>query len=192
MSLPQSFYYVRHGRTEANENGLMCGGLWDIDLSPTGEEQARQAAELFRRPLHTPRPTVMLVSPLLRARSTAAHLNRSLELELFEVPELREWEFGEWDTQPFEKCKTAFFGEEDPPGGETRAEFRRRVALGFAKAATYEAPPLIVAHGAVWLMLQTLLGLPPVRTENCVPYFLTHTEGSPWHIRRVDGLPLNP
>ncbi len=191
MRLPQSFYYVRHGRTEANEKSLMCGGLWDIGLSPTGEEQARQAAELLAKPLATPRPTVMLVSPLLRARMTAAHLNRSLELELFEVPELREWEFGEWDEQPFEQCKTAFFGGGDPPGGETRAAFRDRVALGFAKAANYADPPIIVAHGAVWLILQTLLGLPPVRTENCVPYFLTRENDSSWQVRRVDGLPMN-
>ncbi|MEC7275963.1 MAG: histidine phosphatase family protein [Bdellovibrionota bacterium] len=27
------FYFVRHGQTEANAKGLICGGEWDIPLN---------------------------------------------------------------------------------------------------------------------------------------------------------------
>jgi broad specificity phosphatase PhoE len=61
------FYFVRHGESEANRDGVVQGRA-PSRLTDTGREQARQAGEWFRaRAL-----TMVLSSPLRRAFETAA------------------------------------------------------------------------------------------------------------------------
>lgn len=59
---------LRHGESEANSGGLFTGAL-DVPLTATGRQQSILAAELLRH--HDVRPTLILCSPLGRARETA-------------------------------------------------------------------------------------------------------------------------
>lgn len=63
-------YVLRHGRTDCNDRMFMNGRL-DEDINETGEEQARQAAELIKDcPVD-----LIICSPLKRARHTAEIVN---------------------------------------------------------------------------------------------------------------------
>ena len=61
------FYVTRHGQTAWNRENLVCG-ITDLPLDETGREQARQTAQKLKD-THLDR---VIVSPLLRARQTAA------------------------------------------------------------------------------------------------------------------------
>jgi broad specificity phosphatase PhoE len=45
----EDFLYLRHGQSEANLRGLMCGRHCDSRLTEVGREQARLAAEVLGR-----------------------------------------------------------------------------------------------------------------------------------------------
>mgnify|MGYP002801243846 CR=1 FL=1 len=60
-------YVTRHGETAWNRENIVCG-VTDIPLNETGMEQAKATAQKLR---DTPLDRV-IVSPLLRARQTAA------------------------------------------------------------------------------------------------------------------------
>lgn len=63
------FYFIRHGQTDANLQGLMCGASWDISLNDTGTKQAEGAAFTLRQAVTS--LGAICVSPMIRARQTA-------------------------------------------------------------------------------------------------------------------------
>ena len=63
-----NFYFVRHGQSESNRNGLMQGRT-DGALSPTGREQARITGRWLAD--HAGLPLQPFTSPLMRCRTTA-------------------------------------------------------------------------------------------------------------------------
>ncbi len=72
----KTFYFIRHGQTDANAQGLMCGGDWDISLNEVG---LSQAAGLSNKILQvTPAIEELRVSPMLRTKQTAENLNSIL------------------------------------------------------------------------------------------------------------------
>ncbi|HYZ74391.1 MAG TPA: histidine phosphatase family protein, partial [Chthoniobacterales bacterium] len=164
-----SWFHLRHGQSEANVLGLMCGRQCDSPLTETGRDQARAAAAILARTvaIHS-----ICASPLHRAQETARIIASILSLPVSTIDELAEWDIGSWDHQPFIKVREEFLGSAEPPGGETRAAFARRVAIALDGCAAVQQPVLVVSHGGVWMAVQRLLGLDPVRTENAVPYRL--------------------
>ena len=64
-------YVTRHGETAWNRENIVCG-VTDIPLNETGMEQAKATAQKLR---DTPLDRV-IVSPLLRARQTAALISQ--------------------------------------------------------------------------------------------------------------------
>ena len=100
------FIYVRHGETEANRNAVLQGGGVDMPLNETGIRQAQAAAEYLSKEHFD----VAFASELIRAAETAQIIAQGNEsgfpLEL--VPQLREWNCGEWDFHQkiFTLCQT--------------------------------------------------------------------------------------
>ncbi|PZG17487.1 phosphoglyceromutase [Nonomuraea aridisoli] len=81
---------LRHGESEWNSKNLFTGWV-DVDLTPFGEEQARQAGRLLRRA--APPPTVVHTSLLTRAVRTA---NLALETAgRVWIPARRHWRLNE-------------------------------------------------------------------------------------------------
>ena len=175
---PSAFYFLRHGKTQANLDGLMCGGAWDLPLCHEGIQQVAALAALS--PRWAPLPASVFSSPLLRARATAEMVARQLNLSLTIIEGLREWDMGEWDRLPFEKVREAFLGGADPKNGETRAEFYKRIRAALAKCVSENEPPLIVSHGGVGLAIQEALGIPRVRMENCQLHYFTRSANGIW------------
>ena len=83
------FWYLRHGETDWNAQGLSQGNI-NIPLNATGLEQARSAALLLRdRGIKT-----IVASPLSRARVTAEIVGETLGLPVMIDPDLREVSWG--------------------------------------------------------------------------------------------------
>src|SRR6187401_2989952 len=87
-SLPhfEYFYFIRHGRTEANVKQLMAGGNNDILLNDEGHAQAAKAALILKD--KCPEIQTICVSTMTRAKQTAGYINSHLNKPLIEIPEL--------------------------------------------------------------------------------------------------------
>lgn len=182
----RDFYYVRHGQTDANLQGLLCGGGWDLELNATGVAQAETAAlklrEVFDRRASA-KPTVC-ASPMIRARVTANRIAREFGVRPIVIEELREWKIGSWEQVPLESVKEAFLGNGNPEVGETRAELALRIACALGKCMANPGPIVIVSHGAVGWAIQALLQMESLRMENGVPYFVSRFEEA-WRTERL-------
>lgn len=82
-------WLMRHGETEWSRNHRYTG-LTDLELTPAGVQQARDAAAK----LAGVRFRTVLTSPLVRARRTA-ELAGYPEAEV--VPEAHEWDYGDYE-----------------------------------------------------------------------------------------------
>jgi alpha-ribazole phosphatase len=112
----------RHGRTEANAAGLLQGRL-DPPLDATGEQQVRAAAAMVGT------PDVLICSPLLRARQTAAGFGVEAQVDERWI----ELDYGDWEGRPLRDVPDATWEQwrADPqfsaPRGESLAELDVRV-----------------------------------------------------------------
>jgi broad specificity phosphatase PhoE len=167
MTLPhfEYFYFIRHGRTEANEKQLMAGGKNDLLLTELGHQQAQKAALILKN--KCPEIQTICVSTMTRAKQTAKHINEHLKKPMMEIPELIEWCFGDWEGCHWNDIGPKFLSNEEAPNGETRETFKARIFQGLSKALKEPAPVLIVAHGGVWYKIQKIFNLPLMKTDNC-------------------------
>lgn len=176
-------YFIRHGETDANHQGLMCGGKWDLQLNETGRAQAREAAQkIFSL---VPDLESVCSSPLLRARETPMIIASNFDLESVIIDEFAKGDIGSLDRVSFESVKVAFLGDGEPEGGETRAQLRLRIRAAFERCQQFEAPVLIVSHGAVWLALRSLLEMPPLKVANALPYEIFRDTEGRWQARAL-------
>lgn len=91
-------YLVRHGQTESNLARHYQGAL-DSPLTPLGQAQARRMGELLARLIPDTSGWRMVVSPLGRARQTAAIILEALGDALTPSldPRVAEASMGSWD-----------------------------------------------------------------------------------------------
>ena len=135
-------WLIRHGMTKGNQEHRYVGAT-DEGLLP--EEKERLRAKSADMNLH---PAIVFVSPARRCRETAACLFPGPAPELIVVPEFMEMNFGafeymSWqeinqDPDPAHRAAYQRYidsgGETAFPGGESKAEFTRRVCDGFERA----------------------------------------------------------
>lgn len=136
-----TFLYLRHGQSEANLRGLMCGRRCDSPLTDLGREQARLAATILRR---TCLVGSICVSPQDRAQETARIANAVLSVPVITIDEFAEWDVGSWDHQPFVSVREEFLSKADPPGGETRSALVLRVQAALKRCADMKQPALLL------------------------------------------------
>lgn len=178
----RAFWFLRHGETDWNAQGLSQGDI-DIPINETGIAQAHAAAALMQR-----RGIVSIVSsPLSRARDTAMTAAALLGLDVIVQDDLREVSFGVQEGMPM---AGEWFGEwvagtATPQNAESFAALRARAAAAVAKALLQPSPVLIVAHGALFRALRAEMGLPAnVRLPNAQPLFCS--PGMPWTLTPAD------
>ena len=154
---------VRHGETVHNVNRITQG--WsDSELSERGREQVLRLAERLREM----RPTALYSSPLGRAMSTARAIADATGLEIVQLDDLREMNYGRWEGRSFldirvedEEIYRRWIVEEDCPcpEGESHADVRRRMLRAFETVNSERA--VVVAHGtAIRIGVTALLNLP--------------------------------
>jgi probable phosphoglycerate mutase len=163
------FYFLRHGKTDANERGLTCGGEWDISLNAEGVSQAEKLSVMLA---HVDfKINAIFCSPMKRAQETARLINSHLKAPIYTIEELREWCVGEWETKPWGEVPNPFNTTIDPPLGETRAFFEQRIERAVANVlSNFSGTPLFVSHGAAAHALFTVLGTDKIQIENCTLY----------------------
>ena len=163
-------YLLRHGRTAWNDQRRYLG-LTDLPLTSEG------AAELRTADFEA---GTVYVSPLLRARQTAAVLFPSARLETEE--DFREMDFGEFEGRSADEMA------DDPayrawaeggcegrcPNGETRAEFCARSCRAFAvllerAAAERRERLVIVAHSGTLRAVAERFSLPAIGYFDHIP-----------------------
>ena len=183
---PERLWVIRHGesagnvaRAAASESGAthidIDGRDVDVPLSDLGEEQARSLGRWFAALPDGERPDVVLVSPYLRARKTAALIHDEGGVKAgpqsFVVDErLREKEFGILDRlttlgiretlpEQFEARRLLGKFYHRPPGGESWCDviLRLRSALDTISLHYADKRVMIVAHQVVVLCLRYIL-----------------------------------
>lgn len=150
-------YLLRHGQTRGNLERRYTGST-DEPLCPQG----RRALEGIRAPA----ADALYVSPMLRCRETAAILYPGMDAKV--LPGLRETDFGAFENHTYDELKDdpsyrAWLdasGEAPPPGGEGKAEVRRRVLDAFLSAAEGRGGPerlaFVVHGGTIMILLEAL------------------------------------
>jgi probable phosphomutase (TIGR03848 family) len=146
---------VRHGRTDANANGLLAGRTPGIRLDETGTEQAHRVAErLAKVPL-----AALVSSPLERCRDTAAAISaaQATRLRVSREKGLTECDYGEWqgrNLKELAKQKLWRTVQTQPsaaefPGGESMTAMQARAVEAVRRRdAAIEAEH---GAGAVWV-----------------------------------------
>ncbi len=187
---------MRHGQTTCNQEGIIQGPRIDSELSETGHQQAARLASAFSA-------TVLdqvFVSPMLRARQTAAGLSeagRSVQV----VPEMYEMDFGDLCGRPIAEARpvldqlddawTMGFTDMPLPGGESPMLALHRIRAIAARLASIEGNVGLIAHGRINRVLLTAMLGRPLSDMARFPQAnaaITHIEtgpGGPW-LRRLN------
>ncbi len=150
-------YVTRHGETAWNRENIVCG-VTDIPLNETGMEQAKATAQKLR---DTPLDRV-IVSPLLRARQTAALISQGRDLPMTIDPRIREQNYGIYEgasrfDEGFLNNKKSFAVRY--PGGESQMSTAVRVYTFLEETARAfpEESVLVVCHGGICRIIEKLL-----------------------------------
>ena len=143
-----SIYLIRHGETALNASRTLQPA--DTPLSPRGEAQA---AAIARR-LVDAGVVAIVSSDLPRAAQTATAIAAACGLPIRWEPLLHERNFGDLRGQPYDGLAFDPLTLVDaPPGGESAATFRARVAEAFARIVAWRAELdgnlAVVTHGLV-------------------------------------------
>jgi broad specificity phosphatase PhoE len=156
---------VRHAAT--SWTGRRWCGRADPPLTTVGRRAARRLAGDLRAELAVSGPWtsgslpfVLLVSPALRARQTAAPIEASFGVHPDLEPDLIEVDVGDAEGLDWPTLETRFPSvaeaigrgvQPDWPGGETRVDVERRAsrAADRIRMAALDRPVLVVAHGAI-------------------------------------------
>jgi probable phosphoglycerate mutase len=155
----QRVYVVRHGETEWSLSGQHTG-VTDIPLTENGRAVARQLKPILAEPSFT----LVLTSPLSRARETCelAGLGGRAVLE----PDLKEWNYGEYEgltpKQIHAKAPGWMVFRDGCPGGETPAQVGARVDRVLARVRAAPGDVALFAHGHVFrVLVARWIGLAP-------------------------------
>jgi probable phosphomutase (TIGR03848 family) len=145
---------VRHGRTQANVDGILAGRTAGIDLDERGREQAAATAErLMSVPL-----VAVVSSPLDRCRQTSALiLDRQPGTPEFVIEDgITECDYGDWQGGTLKQLSTEKLWrvvQSNPsaavfPDGESLAAMQARAVAAIRRLdAHFEA---LHGPGAVW------------------------------------------
>ena len=163
MTEPVTFYFVRHGESEANAARRFAGRT-DSPLTERGRQQADAVAEALAK-VHFDR---IVSSPLARCRDTALVIARRHELPVDLEPDLVEIDVGDKTGSPFDEVRGLPEWSDDGfvawPRGETLDQVLSRAHRVFTRIAQESAGQrvLIVGHGGVTrILISHFLGLLP-------------------------------
>jgi broad specificity phosphatase PhoE len=170
---------IRHGESEGNTE-MRLQGQGEYPLTGRGLQQSRLVGERLRRLSLA----ALYSSPIGRARLTAGIIGEATGLEVNELPEVREYDFGDlagltyrelMDKHP-EIEQQYRRGPDYPvfPGAEDREAFRRRVCdalWGVAERHPGSTVAVVTHAGPIALFCLEVLGLPyrrpiPLRVYN--------------------------
>lgn len=163
MTEPVTFYFVRHGESEANAARRFAGRT-DSPLTERGRQQAKAVAAA----LASERFDRIISSPLSRCRDTALVIAQLQQLPVDLEPDLVEIDVGEKTGAPFDEVRGLPEWSDDGfvawARGETLDQVLSRAHRVITRVAGESAGQrvLVVGHGGVTRILMShFLGLLP-------------------------------
>ena len=169
-------FVARHGQTEWNKEHRVSGIL-EAELSAEGRRQAEELAMKLKQEQSVNRIEAILVSPLKRARDTAAPIEEALGIRAIVENDLHEMDFGEYDgtdwyNPEFHRIKNGIFSRF--PGGESVADVAKRAYTLLDRIRReYSSNVLLVCHAALIGVIDTYFNSKTVEefisfsTKNC-------------------------
>ncbi len=170
-------YFTRHGETTMNAADHISG-ITDCALTENGIAQAEQLAAVCAAHRDI---SLIICSPLKRARQTAAIIQEKLHVPLVTDDRLREWDYGSYEDQPrtqtpdFQAAKRAF-GVRMKDGGESLLQLAHRVYSCIDDIRNQYAGEtvLCVCHGGVCRVAETYFQ--DMTTEAFSQFFMGNCE----------------
>lgn len=120
---------IRHGETDWNALGKLQGRT-DIPLNETGKKQAKETGAF----LTGSDWDVIITSPLRRAKETAEIINQYLGLEIIEMEDFIERNYGDAEGMPFEE-RTRLYPDKEYPNQESKEALAERLMAGVQKVS---------------------------------------------------------
>ncbi|HEY1095889.1 MAG TPA: histidine phosphatase family protein [Alphaproteobacteria bacterium] len=189
--IARSFYFLRHGETDANVQQLLQGSM-DTLLNDNGREQARLAAQILKNhPIDR-----IIASPLKRVIETANIVNQILQKPIEFDGRLQEKCFGLYEGKNREQIEQwkkdnnyidppieHQTGFPAPPQGENYETFSGRIlnAVMDGLAKYPDENVLFVSHGGVFTALHFHFWENIVKTKNAHPYHFRYAPEK-WHL----------
>jgi probable phosphoglycerate mutase len=142
-SLPR-IYLIRHGETAWSLSGRHTGES-DVPLTAKGEEEARE----LRKRLPDEAFRLVLTSPRQRARRTCELAGLGAAAEV--APELREWNYGDYEGKTTAEIDRASPGwnlfRDGCPGGESPEQIGKRADALILRLRPLEGAVALFSHG---------------------------------------------
>ena len=186
-------YLVRHGQTPLNESGVLRG-LLDPPLDEAGHLQAgRLGAVLGPR-----MPSVIVASPLLRARQTAEPIADRAGRDVTTDRRLLDRDYGQWTGTDRETVVAQWGSVDDAPGVEPLPVVRERAVRGLTDIAQRSrgGTVVVVSHDAVNRQLLVAfdaeLGDPGTLPQDNGCFNTMELRGDRWTVLSVNELPAEP
>lgn len=150
-------YFVRHGESQANLDGVVAG--WrDSPLTEKGLLQATEEANMIAG--QALKFDYIFTSPLSRAYDTATIIAEAIEFpkrDIVVMDDLKEKHGGKFEGQPINSLQVATPEEVQGAGAETFDEFARRVErVNGYLSRLGTASVLIVGHSGFYRMAKCL------------------------------------
>jgi alpha-ribazole phosphatase len=189
------WHWVRHGPT--HEKTFV--GWRDVPADLSDKARIARLADWL------PRPALLISSDLIRATATANAI-ASGRTRLPDDPDLREFNFGDWDGKTFDEVANAHPdlaraywetpGDITPPGGESWNAAARRVSgvVDALSARHHDRDIVAVAHiGVIMTQIQRAERAAPEqvighRIDNLSVTRLLH-DGCRWSVGEINRLP---
>ncbi len=165
----QTIYLIRHAETTAEPEQII--GHTDVELSSVGKKSLTKLVKSWK----LEPPEKVYCSDSLRAKQTAQVLNKNWQLKIEKHEQLRELNFGLWETKTWEAAynnDAEFFNHwaenwhtEPAPMGECFDDVISRCRDWLNTIQSTDSPIVIVAHaGSLRAITSILLDLP----TNCI------------------------
>lgn len=188
----QQVYLIRHGETEWSISGRHTG-VTDLPLTDHG----RRMAKLLQPVLAKESFTLILTSPLRRARETCelAGVDGCYEIDR----DLMEWNYGAYEGLTTEQIRAQAPGwilfRDGGPGGETPDQIGARVDRAIARVRAVDGDVVLFAHGhffrvfaARWLGFSVGAGchfLLDTATLNILSYYQEMPAVKRWNVALI-------
>jgi len=188
MSKITRLIFIRHGESEGNSDGILCG--WhDSGLTEKGIAQAERVALALK----DAGINAIISSDLQRAKQTALIISKQLGMDICFDERFRERACGIFDGKKIDDLKNhesweSFVNDSNftLEGGESVVDFSKRISES-CKMIVREHEGrniLLVSHGGVlWAMVPYILGVPVdsynglIGMDNCsISVFSRHDE----------------
>ena len=153
-------FVVRHGETDLNVSELACG-VSEAKLTEKGRMQAQALANRLQEDKAKNNITTIYVSPLKRARDTAAYIEQALQLTAIPDARLQEIDFGDFEGKPWNNPDFLYI-HKNPfltfPAGESFAKVAHRaysIIEDIKHKHTGNGNILFVCHGVLTAAIYT-------------------------------------